>query len=297
LQLLVATITFLLSPAVVRHYLLGGTFVDILSMPIILAAYATGGIVFLQFVVACMRRTFDTFDSRVVLILLPLAQMASSSASTAGMPRQGFYTSMGLFLLLFPVLQPLRRQAGWAIPTFLTLLALIGITGTTAKIMKPYSWENFLEKPMFQNRVWYRHPVLGPLYIDRDLLALNEAVCEDLGAQPGGGLLSLPYSYANYFCVVPPWHGYVQTFFDTSTRPVIEQLIQELNTTPPQWIVYQRQLSMLEGAEALYNHGRPLAQRDLDTLIMHKLQSGQWKLIEKRDYLKGDGWWIIQTHP
>jgi hypothetical protein len=45
----------------------------------------------------------------------------------------------------------------------------------------------------------------------------------------------------------------------------------------------------------MYNHGQPLAQRDLDTLIVQKMASGEWQLVDKKDYLVGDGWWIIRT--
>ncbi len=173
----------------------------------------------------------------------------------------------------------------------------------------PYSWQNYVYAPMFIDRQIYRHPVYGTMYIDKDLLQFSQRVCADIhagsGTQPE--LLSLPYPYPNLFCNTPPWHNYVQTFFDTSTRGTVEHLEQELNTAPPQWIVYQRQLNILRGAEVLYNRGQPLAQRDLDQLIFSKLASGQWTLIDRSDYLgqagggwvteNGGGWYIIRTRP
>jgi len=89
----------------------------------------------------------------------------------------------------------------------------------------------------------------------------------------------------------------VQTFFDTSTRGAVEQMMHELQTAPPQWIVYQRQMKIMQGAEHLYNHSKPIAQQDLDTMILNKIASGQWTLVDKRDYLVGDGWYIIRTRP
>ena len=74
-------------------------------------------------------------------------------------------------------------------------------------------------------------------------------------------------------------------------------MMRELNTAPPQWIVYQRQTHILDGAERLYNHGQPLAQRDLDTMILQKIAAGEWKLVDKRNYLEGEGWYVIQTRP
>ena len=60
--------------------------------------------------------------------------------------------------------------------------------------------------------------------------------------------------------------------------------------------MYQRQLDILRGQEWLYNHNQPLAQRDLDEMILRKLTTGEWVLVEKRNYLVGDGWFIINTH-
>ena len=154
---------------------------------------------------------------------------------------------------------------------------------------------------MYTHRTWYRHQVRGPLYIDRDLLAFSESSCGVMDAgraeSPQTLLLAIPYPYPNYFCATPPWHGYIQTYFDTTQRSVVEQLIAELKQNPPEWIIYQRQLVILAGAERLYNHGQPIAQRDLDNLIMGKIRTGQWKLVERQNYLPGDGWYVVQTHP
>ena len=81
------------------------------------------------------------------------------------------------------------------------------------------------------------------------------------------------------------------------TSAAIHHLEDELNSAPPEFLVYQRQLRILEGAERLYNHGQPLPQRELDSMMMGKIASKQWTLIERRPYLKGDGWFIIRTRP
>jgi hypothetical protein len=152
---------------------------------------------------------------------------------------------------------------------------------------------------MFTNREWYRHPVYGPMYIERDELQFLSSVCSEIqqGTTRTPELLSLPFPQASYFCSIPPWHGYVQTFFDTSARATVLQMIQELETAPPEWIVYQRQMVNLAGHEQLYNRGQRLAQRDLDELIMKKIASGEWQLVDKRNYLTGDGWYIVRTRP
>jgi hypothetical protein len=190
-------------------------------------------------------------------------------------------------------------------------MALMGLRAMTHKIIEPYTWLLFRSSPMFENRQWYQHPVYGPMYIERDLLRFIEPVCEEIGHRnPRPELLSMPFSNPNYFCDTPPWHGYVQTFFDTSTRSTIEKLMGELQTAPPQWIVYQRQLKVLRESEVTYHKGQPMAHRDLDAMIMQKIATGQWQLVEKSNYLlgnylpknklpyqEGDGWYIIRTRP
>jgi hypothetical protein len=84
--------------------------------------------------------------------------------------------------------------------------------------------------------------------------------------------------------------------------------MSELETAPPQWIVYQRQLKIMSGQEGVFHHGQALPQRDLDEMIMRKIATGQWQLVGKSNYLlaqmvdeknyqAGDGWLIIRTRP
>jgi hypothetical protein len=144
------------------------------------------------------------------------------------------------------------------------------------------------------------------MYMDRDLLHFIEPVCRKIGTgNPSPELLSMPFSYPNYFCDTPPWHGYVQTFFDTSTRSTIFHLMSELDTAPPKWIVYQRQMKVVKEHEDGLHQGQPLAHRDMDKMIMQKIATGQWKVEGKsnylfvgtKDYQEGDGWYIIRTRP
>jgi len=300
LQLALTVVAFLFCSKDVQWQLWTGSLITAVVLALLLFTYLVTPVVAAHFASSKLVDRDVHWNPREALVLVPLAVWASNSAGAGADPLTNYYAPIAMLLLLIVVVLPARSVPSWVGTSFAAALLLIGISGFTEKVLVPYSWQNYVFSPMFQNRQWYRHPVYGPLYIDRVLLHFSEAVCSDMGDadfQSRPELLSLPYPFANYFCATPPWHGYVQTFFDTSTRPVIEHLMEELNTAPPQWILYQRQLDILAGAERLYNHGQPLAQRDLDTLIMQKLRSGQWKLIEKRDYLKGDGWWMIQTHP
>lgn len=294
-QLGFAAVSFVAAPHATKDQVLTGALINVMTLVLTVLTYVLAGVVAIRFGLWAMGRTSHRFDPREVVILLPLAEWASYSAGAGAEPHTGYYAPVALLLLMVPVLQPFGRERAWAQASFVTLLAILGLSGILSKVHTPYFWQNYGSAPMFTHRVWYRHPVYGPLYIDRDLLAFSTAVCTDIHG--GHELLSLPYPYPNWFCATPPWHGYVQTFFDTSTRATIQHLIAELEAAPPQWIVYQRQLHILSGAETLYNHGKPLAQRDLDRSIMDRLRSGQWTLVDKKNYLEGDGWFIIRTRP
>ena len=309
LQLGIAGMGLALSSPNNRQELL--TIVLFLSFVVILINYLLVPVVAARFFVSKIGNDKPEWDSREILILIPLAELASFSTSNAG-TAASFLSPIALFLLLVPVIQPFRRQASWANATLVTIMALMGLRTITDKIIDPYSWLVYHSSPMFENRQWYQHPVYGAMYIERDLLQFIEPICKEIergNSKPE--LLSMPFSYPNYFCNTPPWHGYVQTFYDTSTRSTIEKLIGELQTAPPQWIVYQRQLKMLRLSEVTFHKGKPQAHRDLDTMIMQKIATGQWELVEKSDYLRsnyplpaakapfeeGDGWYIIRTRP
>jgi len=297
MQLVIAAAAFAGSSALTRNQLLHGSLIGVLSILSVLLAYLMVALVAIRFALWKAGRGNIDWDPREFLTILILFGTAAGSASTGG-SAGNFYWTMALLLLLVPILQPFRRQAAWIDPSLVTLLLLLTFTGLMGKIKSPYSWHNYQSSPMFQARQWYRHPVYGLLYMEKDQLQFAEPVCNEIAQNdPQHELLSLPYPYPNYFCAVAPWHGYVQTFFDTSTRSTIEGLIAELQADPPQWIVYQRELANLTAHERIYNHGQRLPQRDLDDLIMHKIASGEWQLVDKRNYLEGDGWLVIRTRP
>lgn len=144
---------------------------------------------------------------------------------------------------------------------------------------------------MFAARTLFKHPDYGPMLIDRDLLQMIQPVCQKI--REGGSsdeLLSLPYPGANFFCSVPPWHGYVQTFFDTAGKETIQSLMDELRHSPPKWILYQRQLTTLRLHEIVYNAGNPLEHRYLDELIEKNLGEKRWQVVYTSDYGTAHQW-------
>lgn len=296
-ELGLAALLFILSPHSLRARLLLGTLTHYLIPILVLVMYPLAIAVAVRYA-RWLSSGKQPWEAREILILIPLAQLVSISLSAAANPRSGYYAYFSVLLLLVTLCQPWRKQLSWANGSFLAILALLSITQIAAKATVPYSWDNLEAKPMFLNRQWYRHPVYGPMYIDRDLLQFSQSVCAEIGqGSSKPELLSLPLSYPNYFCDTPPWHGYLQTFFDTTAKSTMDKLMTELQTDPPQWIVYQRQLVSMGVQEESFNHGHPLPQRFLDTLIMQKIATHQWQLIDKKNYQGGDGWYIIRTHP
>jgi hypothetical protein len=306
MQLGMAGAAFAFSSRQHRMQLLSGELISFLSLIAIVLVYSLVPVVAARYLIWKTGAGRREWDAREVLVLPLFLWFASASTSSGGEP-WGLFVIMALFLLTLQVIWPFPRQANWANLFIVTILVLMALSAVQTKLKAPYSWQTYVYSPMFENRQWYRHPVYGPMYIQRDQLRLNESICEEIeqGGSSGRELLSVPLPYPNYFCDAPPWHGYVQTFFDTSTRSTIVALIQELQTAPPQWIVYQRQLKILARHERIYNHGQRLAQRDLDDLIMDKIATGQWQLIsnnssllvDKEDYVEGDGWLVIRTRP
>ncbi len=302
-QLALVGIAVPLTPHYYRAILLSYEFVRFLCLLLLVVNYLLAPVVIARYVMSRRGVGKLELDPREILVLIPLAELASASASTGAHIENVFFSPIAMLLLLAPIIQPFRKLGRWANLSLVSIIALLGISAMGEKIYDPYSWLNFRTSPMFVNRQWYRHPVYGPMYLDRGLLHFIQPVCREIKqGGPTPELLSMPYSYPNYFCDIPPWHGYVQTFFDTSTRSTIEGLMSELDTSPPQWIVYQRQMKILGAHETLLNHGQPLPHRALDEMIMRKIAVGKWHVVDKSSYLvfkgyylPGDGWWIIRT--
>jgi hypothetical protein len=299
LQLVAAGVVFSILSESRREQLLTGVLIRFAVPLLIVLIYLLSTVVAARYSMWKMGSGKRKWDAREVLLLLPLAEVVSNSASGGGEPISGYYAQLSLFLLLIPVIQPFRRQVRWANASFLTILALMGSSGLAAKIQQPYAWNSHLSNAMFVNRQWYRHPVYGPMYIDRDQLQFSQSICTAIGRERSKReLLSLPFSYPNYFCAIQPWHGYIHTFLDTTTRSTMNELIQELQTAPPQWIVYQRQMASMTALEKLFIHGQRSAQRDLDEVIMQKISTGQWQLTDNRSYQDRDSsWYVIRTRP
>ena len=229
------------------------------------------------------------------LLFIPLGQLLSSSLSSAGAPF-GLYGPIGVAILLAPLCFPLPSLPLLRL-WFSLCMAVMCVSIVLSKVQIPFGWHSYIEPPMFQHRVWYRHPLYGPMYIDRDQLALFRTICDDVHASGSDEMLSMPLPYANYFCGIAPWHGYVQTFYDTTAPQTVYDLLGELKNSPPEWIVYQRQPYFLKMHEVIFNGGRPLAQRELDAYLESQAESGAWQVVFRKSFGFKAEYLLIRTHP
>ena len=249
-------------------------------------------------------RRANGWDRREILLLIPLGLMASGAMSSAGTHWSTIFEPAGIFIVLLAIYSPIRLKRQWLRDVLVVLCVLLTFCTVTNKFREPFHWLTYKEKPLFAGRTWYRHPDYGPMIIDRDLLQMIQPVCQTIrDGGSDGELLSLPFPGGNFFCSIPPWHGYVQTFFDTTCKQTIENLMDELQSSPPKWIFYQRQLRTLRLHEVTYNQGNPLQQRYLDQLIEQKIHDKTWRVVYTSDYgtsrqwgeLWDNEWILIQT--
>ncbi len=236
------------------------------------------------------------WDRRETLLLLPFLQLLAAAA-TAGISMPMVTPVMATSLLLLPITLPVRVPDGWPKQCLLTVICFLAVVGYPPKWMHPYYWHYYDSGPMFQKRVIYRHPTLGPMMLERDELGLIKPICDRIqNSSPKGELLSLPYPYPNYFCNIQPWHGFVQTWFDTSGADTIDRLDNDLNADPPKWIVYQRMRDIMDTHEKVFLKGQPLPHRKLDRLLVDKIASGTWRVVWCKE-LNSSEWFLIQTKP
>jgi len=266
-----------------------------------LLAYALALAIVLRFLLHRFAPAAPPWNPREILLLIPLGQLASGSMSSGGSPI-GLNGPLAMLILLLPVASPVRVRREPARAFIFALLALLALDCAACKYRSPFLWHSYKVATLFTGRQWYRHPGYGPMILEREGIAFIQPICDAVQADAARqGLLSLPYSYPNYFCAVPPWHGYVQTFYDTSSRQTIQTLIAELQSAPPKWIVYQRQPYNLALHEQIFNHGQPLPHRALDQLIEQKIASGEWQPTYTSTYGSNgpftDQWLLLRTRP
>ncbi len=235
------------------------------------------------------------WNPREVLVLMPFLQIMAGALTSGGLGLLEAYPPIAMLLLLLPISFPTYIESKWRKTAYVTMAGMIVVSSLIAKTAHPYYWHHFEDRTLFVDRQWYRHPLYGPMYIERDQLQFMRSICADLSKDgPPQSLLSITNPYPNYFCNVVPWHGYVQTWYDTTSKQTIDTLIGELRTAPPQWIIYQRGLDTMEAHETVFNGGRPIPHRALDRLIMDSINQGKWEVVQRTKF-GGADWILMRT--
>ena len=230
------------------------------------------------------------------VFLLPAALCISASVSGGGYHHGHFFASA-----LISLLGVAWVVARWPMQTVTTAASVacgaIALASAVYRWQDPCSWHDYRSKPLFRDRIVVTTPTLGPCVISRSQQDFNDSLFGPIGATANVSLLSIPFPYPNYLLGIPPWHDYIQTFFDTTDRSRIEKMIRELSADPPDWIVYQRQPDNLAGHEQLFNAGRPLPHRALDAFIDQQLLSGAWQPVVwgRESGRNSSTWYVIRT--
>lgn len=225
------------------------------------------------------------------LLFFPIFLFIFSSLSSGGYFYGLYFESSVTFLVLLIIYQKYIKNNYFILFYFL----FVALSGCLFRFNNPYSWHSYHVSPLFSSNYKYENfNFLGPHFIAKDLANHINPVCKIVSSSDGT-LLSLPFSFANYYCGIPIWNGYVQTFFDTSTPLVINNLINDLKDSPPDFIFYQRQIDNMRGHEIVFNKGNPLPHRALDAFIMDKINAGTWMVVYKSDYAPPSNWFLIST--
>ena len=233
--------------------------------------------------------------AKLSFVAYPAAVFFTGALSTGGKV-YGLYFPLALAGLVATLLlrKPAanRRESPASMAAFVFLM-LVAAKAAAYRIENPYSWLTYHVHPMFVDYSVDNDRSRGPHVITGELQGLVGPVCKTVG--PGRSLLSLPYSFANYYCGIPVWHGYVQSFYDTSTPARISRITTDLENNPPDFIWYQRQLPILRLHEEIFNEGRPLPHRALDELIVDKVRNGQWTVVYSSGAFPPSTWYLIKT--
>jgi hypothetical protein len=229
------------------------------------------------------------------LILVPFGALIAGGMSSGG-KQFGVYGPVGLFMAIMPIVFTLQRPVAWGRAYVLSVYALVASAICLGKIERPLMWNFYRAQPMFVDRAIINHPIYGPMLVDRTMNGFFDGTCRTIRSSTAKPeLLSLPYSYANYYCGIEPWGMYVQTFFDTSNAETIRKITKDLGSQPPTWVLYQRQLKVLRLNEIFFNHGQRSPHHDLDDFIEGQVGRGTWKIVSRWSEQPGNDWQLIRT--
>jgi len=257
-------------------------------------AYWLGMKLIYQFFVFQALLSPDRINKKLFVICIPLGLIIANSMSSAGFHFGMFFPFVTLVISLVYMYQNKIMGSRISYSVIAVILLLMAVEAGNNRYHNPYSWHSYVSAQLFKNRIIYDHPQRGLMYIDKDLLSFIIPICQKIGPN-ANGLLSIPFPFANYFCDYKPWNGYVQTFFDTSSPSTINKMMEQLDHSPPTYVLYQQQLENLERHEKAFNSGNPLPHRLLDSFIVNKIENRAWTVELQEKYGQGNLWLLIDT--
>ena len=231
---------------------------------------------------------------KLSFLLIPIGLFVSGALSSGG-HHYGLYFQFALLVVLVFYVLGFNNLSQRVVFSSGFLLLAIASYGFVFKAINPYSWHSYKVPKLFYNRDLIYTKTQGYVFIDKNLLGFITPVCNITNQKDDLTLLSIPLSFANYYCGKEPWHDYVQTFFDLTSKDKVELLLNELVANPPDFILYQRQLENLRRHEIVYNNGKPLPQRLLDQYIMEMIDRKRWSVVYSSTYGDGNTWYLLKT--
>jgi hypothetical protein len=246
------------------------------------------------------RGSLLSISPKLILIAYPFFLFVFSSLSSAGHWGSLFFpmslTVIALIIIL--VRAPMRSMTSITFTIFLYFLCSFSAAEAfSLRYHKPYSWQSYYSPRFFNGFKGYQFVSdrkQGSHVMPIELRQLILPVCESVGENHT--LLSLPFSFANYYCGVKPWKGYIQTFFDTTSPQTVGELINNLKNNPPDYIFYQRQLENMTAHEQIFFNDERIPFRDLDDFIMDKVLSGAWSVDYRSSQYPPSDWYLINTN-
>lgn len=233
----------------------------------------------------------------LLVFIYPLALFSFGSLSSGGRFQDLTFPAAASIALTPVVLMLLSLKADTLrVARFFMVLvfSILFVEGLYQRSRLPFAWHSYNVPYLFSSEYRFDEGYkFGPLLLSKQVGDLVKPVCNMVGN--GKTLLSLPFSFANYYCDIPVWNGYVQSFFDTAGPVLVSDMLGQLQRNPPDYIFYQRQILNLSVHEELFNGGHPLPHRKLDAFIIEKINLGEWSVVYRSDLFPPSEWLLIKT--
>lgn len=225
---------------------------------------------FAVFLYALMNYKKESTSNYFILLLIFFSYFSSSSLSSFGNTFEfGPQCSLLVIALVFFSMEKgFWRSNAKNIKYFVSVLSISIFLNI---LYMPFGWHIYSSPNLGSGAELSR----GRL-VKSTVAIFSEKICPVI---EGKDVFSLPFSFYTYHCDAKPWQNAISTFYDTSNKAWIAELVKKLNANPPEYIVYTRQLGNLKSHSKLYGKGRPLEQEKFDQIIFDRIAEGKWKII------------------